>query len=341
MYTPLHLLPDAASPDSVKFKNRWETPEGRELHERIMQMIRKGAGEDFLQWDFEQHRLGFIEHMHDLRGFSFFNEEIVFPRDETFEHIDFSYGKFYHSKMTNALFECTMDFTKFYNCTFTKCMFWFNNCYACHFERVRFVDCDFIEHNSFTNCSFVSTTFENTFFHRNVFRDCKFDTKTSIPQLLRKPASEKKDVELEDAALADLYQGVSEAYVCGGATRKARRYLFLRHQAATRYNNESCGQKLQGLMVEYLMGYGLKPVRVLSWMFLLYLASLGAFCTTLGFRDALLLSCGALFTFGAKADLLNALSFGYQLLYILTSFVGVVFVALFVTVLANVLLRDK
>jgi hypothetical protein len=57
-------------------------------------------------------------------------------------------------------------------------------------------------------------------------------------------------------------------------------------------------------------------------------------------RDGLLLSAGAFLTFGAKAELLNRLGVFDQLLYVSAAFAGVSLVALFITVMANVLLKE-
>jgi hypothetical protein len=65
------------------------------------------------------------------------------------------------------------------------------------------------------------------------------------------------------------------------------------------------------------------------------------FLTKVDFPDALLLTCGGLFTFGAKADLLDSMNIFYHLVYISSSFVGISLTALFITVIANVLMRER
>lgn len=60
-------------------------------------MIRAGAGEDFLQGDFEQGQLSLLEDMWDLKGLNIFDEQFKFPGGDTFENIDFSYAEFRHS----------------------------------------------------------------------------------------------------------------------------------------------------------------------------------------------------------------------------------------------------
>ena len=50
---------------------------------------------------------------------------------------------------------------------------------------------------------------------------------------------------------------------------------------------------------------------------------------------------GALFTFGAKADMLNTMGTFFHVVYIVSSFVGISLTALFVTMLVNVFVRYK
>jgi hypothetical protein len=64
------------------------------------------------------------------------------------------------------------------------------------------------------------------------------------------------------------------------------------------------------------------------------------FTARIGFNDGLLLSSGAMLTFGAKAEILNNLSVWDRAIYIGSAFLGVSLVALFITVLGSVLLRE-
>ena len=342
MFTSIHLLPRNNNEGRGKYRSRWETDAGRKLHDRIMEEIRRGAGKHFLQLDFENGNLNFLEDELDLKGFQCFKEEIVFPDRDNFYAIDFSYAQFWHTKLTNAsFFEMFMEFARFYNCTFEKCVFSFNHCYACRFEKVKFVDCNFIQHVTFTNCEFVDCTFSNSFFPNNVFVDCAFDANTAIESLPKSPVGIGTKVALENTALSDLYGGISDGYYATSSVTKGRRYRFLQRQAARRYNTHTFQEKCAGFVAEYLMGHGLKPFRVVVCLAGYFLVALGLFLTALGLRDATILTCGALFTFGAKADLLDKLAFSYHVLYIFSSFIGICFTALFVTVIANVLIRDK
>ncbi|MGA9363281.1 MAG: hypothetical protein WBW16_02825 [Bacteroidota bacterium] len=341
MFTPIHLLPQNTG-GHRKYKERWETVEGRALHDKILEMIRQGGGEDFLEADFQSGRLGFLEDERDLQGFQLHNENIVFPKEDNFQAIDFSYAEFWNSHFTNAFFYCTMSFTKFYGCTFTKCIFSFNHCYAAMFDKVTFIDCDFIEYDTFTNCSFSETVFKNTFFPTNGFHDCLFDAKTKFDSFPERPSTAySESVRLQDENKSDLFRAVSEAYLGGRVRAMARTYKFRSLQCSTRHNTEGFREKIAGFVFEYLSGYGLRPSRVIAAMFTYFLLAFLLFASQVGFQDSLLLTCGALFTFGAKAQLLDKMSWLFHFVYILSSFAGISLTALFVTVLVNVFVTNN
>jgi hypothetical protein len=91
-------------------------------------------------------------------------------------------------------------------------------------------------------------------------------------------------------------------------------------------------------------GYGAKPIRVLLCLVFLYLIVSFRFVYALGcghVKDAFLLSSGAFLTFGAKTDLLDKMGHFDNFLYIASAFVGISMVALLITVMANLLLKDS
>jgi hypothetical protein len=115
----IDLMPSFDRQRARKVRERWESKDGRALHEKIVDLVRKGAGEDFLQWDFEQGQLGFLEDYWDLAGIELSGEAIEFPTGDNFENIDFSYGKFWHCTFTNACFPQTQfNFSRLYKSNF-------------------------------------------------------------------------------------------------------------------------------------------------------------------------------------------------------------------------------
>jgi hypothetical protein len=58
-------------------------------------------------------------------------------------------------------------------------------------------------------------------------------------------------------------------------------------------------------------------------------------------QNGLILSAGAFLTFGGNIDLLQRLSWIDHTIYIASAFAGVALTALFITVMASVLLKDN
>jgi hypothetical protein len=339
MYVPIHQFPQSVFDQNREYRKRWESLEGRRVHDQVMNLIREGTGKHFLDTISESEEI--FEDSWDLKGVSVSGENITFPQNDTFMGVDFSYSAFSNTKMKNAVFSCTMQFVVFHNCTFEKCLFEFNRCHASRFEKVTFIDCDFVESNAFTNCSFDDTSFTKTFFSENVFLDCRFDNETYVGELPRTPVLSRRPINLPDSSVSDIYNGIKEAYRAGGVVTKAREYLFRQLHAATRYNSENWKEKTVGILSEYVTGHGLRPVRVLLTIAIVFTVVLSLFCYEVPWHDALLLTCGAMFTFGAKADLLDGMGVFYPFLYVLSSFAGITLTALFIAVVFNRLVREK
>jgi Pentapeptide repeats (9 copies) len=345
-FTRIDLLPRFDSQRRQQVRERWETDAGRELFERIISLIRQGAGEDFLQCSFENGDLGFLSDYWDLAGVHIFGEDIVFPKGDNFEKIDFSYGQFWHSTFTSACFpETHFSFARFYNMTFKNCIFALAYFYGCDIEKCSFENCSFIEGNGFTNCDIKETVISDCFFSENMFKSCRFDENVQIvnatkPLILGlRPRASNFDEELKQNHITGIYRGIKDGYLAGEIFNQAQQYLFLQHQAYTRFNST---RKTGRYLWEGIAGYGLRPLRVLGVIWLLLgLVFMWFHWRLENAKDALVLSAGAIFTFGAKAELLGTLPLFDQVIYIVSAFLGVSLVALFVTVLANVLLKDN
>src|SRR2546421_10540797 len=147
MYTPIHALRQSAVADARRARGRWDTAEGRATLERVMDLIDSGAGEDFLQADFEAGRLPALTDMWDLKGIYIGNQEWTFARDDTFEAIDFSFGRFRNVRFTNAYFQSTFKYAWLKECRFVNCTFLFTYFYGTEFDDVGFEGCDFLEFN--------------------------------------------------------------------------------------------------------------------------------------------------------------------------------------------------
>jgi hypothetical protein len=345
-FTRIDLLPSYDLEKKIHALDRWEDEAGTAIYKHVMDLIRKGAGEDFLQWDFEHDKLGFMKDYWDLAGMKIFSETIEFPDGDSFENIDFSYGEFWHSTFTNACFPQThFSFARLYNVKFKDCVFHLAYFYGCHVEKCTFENCDFVEGNGFTNCDIKDTVFKDCFIYENIFKHCRFNENVKIFNTQKPlvfgllPRALSFNESLNSDQISGIYQGIKDGFLSGEIIDMARHYLFLQHQAYTRYNS---AKKFRAYLWEFAAGYGLKPPRVLALLCILFGVVFGWFMWRLGnWSTSLLLSAGAFLTFGAKADVLENLSLLDQVIYIMAAFMGVSLVALFITVLASVLLKDR
>lgn len=342
MFTPTHLLPLYSPSERKKYEGRWESTEGRKLKDRILAMIRAGGGEDFLEQLWDEEPQVFLDDSRDLKGLNIFEENIDFPSTDNFEAIDFSYARLLHCKFRNAAFYCHFAFAKVYNCEFIDCFFNLNSFYGSNIEKAKFVNCDFIQYSIFTNCNFSEVEFTNCFVPDNIFIDCKFDEATQVSNPIEKPIHKAaQSFSFDNKKLASVFRGLKEAYAEGGATEQSRSYYFRQMQAVTRHNTAKRFRKLVGYFWEFIGGYGVRPLRVLIAMCSVFFLGLVVFCAEVGFSDGFLLTSGALFTFGARAELLEHLSIFYKALFAFCAFSGIFLVALLVTVLANRWLRER
>jgi uncharacterized protein YjbI with pentapeptide repeats len=164
-FTRIDLLPSFDRKKCQQLQQRWEDYIGRAVFERVLSLIREGAGEDFLQYKFENGELAFLHDYWDLAGIQISGEDIEFPTGDNFENIDFSYAKFWHSTFKNACFPQTgFTFARLYNVKFKNCLFALASFYGCKLEKCSFENCSFVEGNGFTNCDFKETVFSDCFF---------------------------------------------------------------------------------------------------------------------------------------------------------------------------------
>ncbi len=340
MFTPTHQLSQHDRKEAARYRGRWDSPEGQVLADDLRVRIRNGAGEDFLQWDFEQGQLGFLEDYHDLRGLELHGEDITFPRGDNFENVDFSYASWYNCTFRGACFISRFNFTRLFRCEFRNCTFAFNRFFGSRLEHVKFINCQFVENNSFINCDCVDLQVRNSFFSEDLFTDCRFDAETVVEDPSEKPHS-FGDLTLDRRRLAEIFRGIKDGFDAGGVHAIARTYFFRQMQANRKFNSTSRLQWTAGLSLELLAGYGVRPLRVLRAMAIFLLLSIGVFAAHWGLTGGLALGAGSFFTFGARTDLLKDAGLGWWIWYVATAFAGMSLTALFVTVLANVWLRER
>ena len=334
MFTSIQLLPQRDIENRRTYRRRWDSHEGRRLHQKILAIIREGVGDDLLSEECAAN-LDLLEDPWDLKGLYLRDERIKFANTDNFKRKNFSYARFYNCTFERARFyNVTFEFATIRNCQFINCVFAFTSFYGTILEKTEFVNCDFVEDDRITNCDLNRTAFENCFLPKPIFFDCRFDELTTVDNLKKEPNSKWKET-LDNKETAEIYKGMKEAYRAGQVTDQARDYFLKERQAVTRYIRSSTGDKLFGYFLELTSGYGIRPLRVLLTMIVaLMLVSL-PFMVRFGISDGFLIGAGAFFTFGANSDKLQAAGYFFKIWYVIEAFLGLCLIALFVTVLAN------
>ena len=195
-------------------------------------------------------------------------------------------------------------------------------------------------HSSFVNCALDDVEFINCFFEKRPFSDCRFNDNTKIDEP-RSKLVQSDSIKLEARDQAEIFRGIKEAYAGGGVLKQSRNYFFKQMQSVTRHNTPNKVEKAFGYLLEVIAGYGIRPWRVLCTMLLGFLVSFFLFACQLGLSDALIVTAGAFFTFGAGSEYLKGMGNLYRVIYILTSFFGISLTALLITVFANLWLRER
>jgi len=342
MFTPIHRHPRFDSDAARTARERWTSPQGHHDTELISELIRHGAGEDFLQR--ARDELPTLDDDWDLRGFLLIDAEVRSER-ALFEAISFRFGRMYRCTFDKVGFDSVgFAFAKLGDCRFERCTFYNTEFYTADLTDVAFVECDFIE-SRFLNVDCHGVSFRDCYFDDTPFDECRFDHRTVVGDS-RPHDQEANRRHADKTHLADFWRSVREGYREGNVEHLAQRYFLRENQAVTRYNSPSTATKAGRFLQEWIFGYGVGWMRPLLAMSVWYVVAVAAFAgvTDIGWRQAATAAAGALFTFGAGADRFfdRAAVLGSpiaEMLYVTTAFIGVAMVSLFVTTLANTLFR--
>lgn len=342
MYTSVYLLNQNNHDKCTKYQSRWRTEEGIRLKQHIIHRIKTENKQALLPGNLPQNKLSLLENEYDLKGLSLVNEKVTARSSDILNGADLSYLYVTNTHFKNINFANTnISFANLYNVTFTNCLFSYATFYANLLEDVSFFGCDFMERNDIRNCRFTNVSFQHCFIETNLFHSCRFDERTSIKGLRSTSQLSLKTVVFNPKELAELYKSLKNSYLTGKVINKSRDCYYLERQAITRYIIDNKYEKLGNFFLELIAGYGTKPLRVLVWMVMLFLIFSGIFINKIGYPDGLLLSTGAYFTNGVESQQLRDLDIVYKSFFILESFFGIVFTTLFVTVMANLWLRER
>lgn len=349
MYIPISQLSGFIPEEAKRVRERWDNSVNTKAKDLIFKLIKNGGGEDFLQWDYQEGILkGFLDNEQDLRGIDLFKEDIDFPKKDNFENIDFSYGSFYHSTFKNGCFNATFDFVKIYNCKFKNCFFHFAYWYGCTIENTIFENCDFVERHKFTNCDFINCKFINYSISELLFTDCRFDSNTIIanPKFYMVTSENRRSSGFNKKQLTDFYRSLYEGYHVSHIPELSRKYKYMSQKSRTDYCSPNRLIYLRNkLFIEYLTGYGLKPIRPLiaALLTVVYFSFLqGVFnakIKSVGLWEQLceMFSNGFWFSITAfnKIGNISEWSFPSNMLFIIEACLGTIFFSLFITTLSN------
>lgn len=342
MYTSIYLLAQTNSEKSKAFQSRWKTKQGIIIKQNILEHMRNGKLRGYMEHEFAANKLPILEHDKDLRGILIADEDFRnCPRD-MLKEFDFSFAYIMSTSFKDLdLNQANFSFTSLYHVTFVNCLFSHTTLYANYLENVMFIGCDFLNRNNIRNCRLSNVQFQHCFLESNVFHSCRFDEQTSINKLAQHSRHTKTPIRFNPRGLPDLYKGIKEAYKYGSVIKKSNDYYFLERQAVTRYLVDNKFEKISNYFLELVAGYGIRPLRVFVWMMALFIIFSLIFVAKMGYPEGLLLSTGAYFTNGVSSQGLAAAGVFYQSLFILESFLGIMFTTLFVTVMANLWLGER
>ena len=326
-------------------RKRWtETPAGQETASRVLGLIREGAQEEFLNNPFYHNELPILENSYDLNGFRFYQVEQDFAGEgagDNFKGIDFKHSQFSHCHFINAVFySSSLEFVTLFNCTFERCIFGFTSFLGAKIERCKFIECDFVESCSFENVEILNSVFDKCFLGETTpFRECYFDDRTLV-QNMKMRSYHSAGTFTPNVALAGYYASFQSAYEESGADELASNYFWKGRQAFTRHNSDMRG-KVVGVVNELFTGYGVKPIRPIIAMLLIYAIATCLWTIAMPLEESILFTAGALFTFGAGSEHLKDFGCWARIVYAGLSFCGIVFSGLFVATLANLWFRQK
>jgi hypothetical protein len=333
VFVPIHLLPLLNAKERDNYRKRWQEPETFDYQKGVAKAIRDYGNEDFLSRECgDLIESGFLEGETDLKGFQLQGQDFSLHDDwDNFKSIDFKYAEFYNSAFENAtFFGASLDFSRLYKCRFVRCGFHFTSFYAATLEGVEFDQCDFAQRTVFVNCDATDTTFTKCFFQEPAFRDCQFDADTVVEQA---DASNRWSASSlpRNSQPAEMLRGIADAYYAGRAIDRAESAVLASARARTKYNTSGWRWILRTVIGDFLLGYGLRPLRPLFAMCAVFGIAAAVFGHAIGIGPGAMLAAGALLTFGAGTGALDALPWPYRIVYIGTAFLGVSLLTLFVS----------
>lgn len=337
MFQKIHLLHKDVEKEE-KYVNRWIDISGHRYQEYINKLVENGAGEDFLQSEYQAGRFPILENEWDLKGI---NLSVTADGAKCsagkglLEAIDFSYASIISSKINDFSFESSGgSFVRVYNSEFSKCLFFMSGWYGSVYENVKFIKCDFFHHGGFQNCKFINCEFVDCFMDTTKFDDCLFNVNTKINGVITKAYHNPERI-LHKEDISDIYKGIKDAYWAGMVFDKYREYLFKQKVAERKYMKKGFSMMVD-VLKEGVVGYGIWPANViLTSLLVIVVFSYIYQLFNYSFYDSVIMSLGAFTTMGEIPRT------PVNIFFLLEAGFGISLFALFITVLANVWFSEK
>lgn len=340
MFKPIYDLRLYEFNEQKEVRDRWVSFENHALFIHVLNLIKNGAGEDFLVNDVQNGILkGFLRDEYDLRGLSISSEDISFPDGDNFQGIDFSYCQFGNCIFKNCYFRACFDFGRLLKSTFINCIFHCTSFLGTTIVECKFIDCIFIEGVRFTNCSFENTKYLHYFIDDNIFFDCKFDDRMVIEEPSTKPIIELGgNLLFSKNQFSSFFMEVANAYSAGGFNSKKNRYYFKSRYFSTRYNSNSTLEAIGKLIIELLCGYGIRPFRSIFAGILIVLGFSLFYNTFIGnFFESFLVSTSAFLSMGDFSRFPQI----YKIGFLFEGFLGLFILGIYLTTLFNKWFTEK
>lgn len=345
MYKDISQLTEFDYSENEKVTNRWKH-EGRNRQRLVEELISDGAGEDFLEYDYQYGILkDFLKDEWDLRGIRLNSINLDYPGGENFQFINFSYSNFHNCVFKGCIFDATFFFVGFENCKFIDCIFANSYFKGCYFENCKFNKIDFFSAGKIDNCNFTDTDFLNFFCPQNLLVDCKITSSSSFSKPLSQANNRNWNYTFKNKCLSDFYNQLNSGFKESGASQKASDYRYKSAKSYTRYNTDSFFKKWKRILIdELIIGYGERPSRTLitSIVIILIFASIyllqGYGENNTNFLNSLYISFSAFVVFGI--DSAKSSSKLIRFLFIIEAFLGTTLIGAWTALLLKKIIRQ-
>jgi len=354
--------------------NRWETELGKKVNDKVISGLKNSVevraildsyvlehpknldpyGYPHYPKDAMTEGAFWVLTQDDLRGIRFYNED--FSNSPSFEKKSLSYSSFYNCNLTDANFEMSdLSYARFEKCKMDRIIFAASGGFSTKIENCSLHDACFWS-SGFRDCDFSGSDFTGVYFESAILEDIKVNYLTKFDL---KISSTWENRSMPDNQRPDLLRAIRIAYEKAELWSHMDRFLLeektnqRKHIIWTRFAQEKSIPTfmpwLSSMISGWLSGYSTKPIRVIALGIFVAMIFSGLYLifgtpnTHKDFSSALLESIYFSFTTFATlgyGDISYGPEFPYlRILSTVEAWIGAVFIALFVAVLARKVFR--